>query len=422
MILYRTKNFGLLSDRVYKAIQESKLDPRKLEKMEINTLFRHGKHIPLTSKKTKKLLSFEEKLENDRLDDLVKKAKERKRDNYFDIEKEQEKSLNNYISYQKKLNPSYKYYEDPEYKKLEEKFEKIRNQQEKFDRNKYNEINDRVFDTKFDLQVKYDDLRRKVKDEWFNNKPQFDIGDIEEWNYITDNTHFKSGLSNSVESALNSIKKATIKPTKNSDKIYNSIKSKQVPGTIIENDTSRNIGSSYYNPVDKKVHLEPGSEKNPYTVNHELEHFERDLFGLGIDRSTTGNGSWHLRTPGSVLNAKDYIEREEGSASRGGFIKTFLNKNSGGRDWKHAHLGFNDSMDSYYATLLMDKNKTGLLNQEYNFGNTPYSRNVVMKRFRENAKKLGIDLDKSAKIQYTKATPEEREAIEKYVKENEDKF
>lgn len=353
------------------------------------------------------------------MDELFKKADDRRWNNSDKIDDVQSASLDKYVQYQKKLNSNYKYYDDPEYKKLEERFKKIREQQDKHDRNKYSELSDKIIDMKSNLEDKYHNLKEGMKDEWFKNKKhKFDEDEIEGWNDYLDNLDFTVKMNKAAKSAINEFYREAkpLKTTKNADKIYNDIKSKITPGTIVENNAE---DYNYYDAKDKKVHLKKGV-KNPYTVNHELEHLRRDIFGLGIESPLFARyEGLHLRTPKDVLDAKKYIEREEGSASRAGFLGTFLNKYSKGRDWKYAHQGYNRSMKSYNTGgLLIDTNKLGELNQEYNFGNSPYSK-VVMERFRENAKKLGIDLDKSAKIQYTKATPEERKAIEKYVKNNE---
>ena len=124
-----------------------------------------------------------------------------------------------------------------------------------------------------------------------------------------------------------------------------------------------------------------------------------------------GGYRFYLQNPESTLNWKRYVEEEEGAASRAGFVNTFLNKKTGGADWRNAHNGFRGSMGSYNAVSSIDIDKHGLLNQDYNM------KPRVLERFKENAKKLGIDLNKSAKVQYTKATPEEREKIKKYVDE-----
>jgi len=156
----------------------------------------------------------------------------------------------------------------------------------------------------------------------------------------------------------------------------------------------------------------------PAIAAHENNHFKHDLLGEGIDAlsynlATTKN---MIRSPKKVFEKLKYVRDEEGRANKGAFRDMFLNSKTGGRDWRTTHHVTKRSNNTYNANLGIDIQKSGL--QDLDYGMSP----EVLSKLKENAKKLGIDLDKSAKVQYTKATPEERKAIEKYVKENEDKF
>ena len=66
-------------------------------------------------------------------------------------------------------------------------------------------------------------------------------------------------------------------------------------------------------------------------------------------------------------------------------------------------------MGSYYSPLGEDIIKNGLMDLEYNVPKE------LMEKIRENAKKKGIDLNRSAKINYKPATEDEAYNIRKYV-------
>lgn len=413
MIIYRTKNFGLLSDRVYKAIQGSKIDPRKLEKMEINALFRQGKRTALTSKRTKENVKKEYELLSNRIDSNIDKQRQSIESKKDELEKVHKKAVEDYIERQTKLNPTYDEYKDPYLRKLKERFDKIEDRQRDYDFDRYKKFRNSSYDVQDNLTNRRDEILDQLKDEWFKNK-KLSKDEI----FDTKRNFERSGIQNFLGSN-DSIRKFWEKQGKNTSKLKNT---KKIYEDIKENATFPIVeesekGKAYYSLKDRKVHLSEDSQ-DPYTAYHELEHARRhNTWGkpMSVEKPLDGGYALYLDHPESMLNWKRYVEEEEGAASRAGFVKSFLNRKTGGADWRNAHRGFRDSMGSYNAAMSVDIDKHGLLNQDYNM----YPR--VLERFKGNAKKLGIDLNKSAKVNYTKATPEERKKIEKYVDELYDK-
>jgi len=409
MILYKTKYYGLLSDRVYKAIKESKLDPSKIEKMETNALFRQGKHMPLTSKRTKENLKKEYELLDERIGNETDKAYDKIYLKKDELDRIHKKAIEDYIKQQTKLNPNYRDYKDPYLDKLKDRFYKIEKKQKDYDFKRFDELNSNNREVQDRLNDKYYEITDKLEDEWFKNKKlsEDEIYDAK-LNLKRSDVQNLIGAGNSLDNFWKKQGKDNSK-LKNTKEIYENIK-ENARFPIVEESEK---GKAYYSFNDRKVHLSE-ENRNPYTAYHELEHARRhNTWGKpeSVERPVDGGYALYLDHPESMLNWKRYVEEEEGAASRAGFVNTFLNKKTGGADWRNAHHGFRGSMGSYNATMSVDIDKHGLLNQDYNM------KPRVLERFKENAKKLGIDLNKSAKVQYTKATPEEREKIKKYIDE-----
>lgn len=408
MILYKTKYFGFLSDRVYKAIKESKLDPSKIEKMETNALFRQGKRMPLTSKRTKENIEKEYELLKQRISDEKDKQFDSIMDKYNRLTDHHKKIIDDYVKQQTKLNPAYKKYNDRYLDELEERFSKIRNKQNRYDLDRWNKADSKSWELRDELDDKRDKILEQLKDEWFKNKKLSNNDEIRDAKYGFERS-FVPILFGSDDALLNFWEKQgkNTSKLKNTKKIYENIKENATTPIVEESEK----GKGFYSFNDKKVHLSE-EKQNPYTTYHELEHARRHALKKSVKSPEDFGGyRFYLANPESTLDWKRYVEEEEGAASRAGFVNTFKNRETGGADWRNAHRGFRGSMGSYNSVAGIDIDKHGILNQDYNMPPR------VLEKFKENARKAGIDLSKSAKIQYKKATPEERKEIEKYVNE-----
>ena len=161
-------------------------------------------------------------------------------------------------------------------------------------------------------------------------------------------------------------------------------------------------GNNFYLPNSGEVHL---GSTDPATAIHEVRHRDRaEDLKIGLR-----NRPKEFHYPKGVQDRLEYVREEEGDAFKTSFRKMFLNKHSGGRDWRSAHVNGLRSLGTYYAPFGQDINKTGFVDLSYNVPKE------LMEKIRENAKKKGIDLNRSQKINYKPATEDEAINIKKYV-------
>ena len=147
---------------------------------------------------------------------------------------------------------------------------------------------------------------------------------------------------------------------------------------------------------------------------HELQHYLDWVNGKL-------NGKWEpefkLTYPAGVWDSlRKEADWDEARANKLGFRKLFLNKHSGGRDWRSMNHSSHASNKSYYGSLGIDIDKIGMQDLDYNMSPE------ALKKMRENAKKLGIDLNKTNKVSKETPTKEQLDRVMKYVEENRDRL
>jgi arsenate reductase-like glutaredoxin family protein len=157
--------------------------------------------------------------------------------------------------------------------------------------------------------------------------------------------------------------------------------------------------------------------KRPGILYHELQHYE-DFFKNGVGLfGRADEPKLLLQTPNDVwYTLRTKKDLKEGRANKLGFRKLFLNKHSGGRDWRAMNHDIKDSNSGHYGWLGIDVDKIGMQDLDYNMSPE------ALKKMKENAKKLGIDLNKTNKVSKETPTKEQLDKVMKYVDENKDRL
>lgn len=158
---------------------------------------------------------------------------------------------------------------------------------------------------------------------------------------------------------------------------------------------------SQYRPNKNSIQ----TSKTPGIAFHELNHMKHWKNNTHVDKPFWFSPKYD--TAEDVFSLRRYFDQEEGRANKQMFRDIFLNRKSGGRDWRAAHEVSRISNGGYQSSLGININKHGM--QDLDYGMSP----EALKKLRENAKKLGIDLDKSSKVDRTPGTPEILERIKK---------
>jgi len=423
MILYRTKLFGLLSDRVFKAIQESgKITGKKLDRLEARQLMREVDKKSETSFRTIENLWKEGEINKDRLDKKINSLNSRQYELGKDADTADKELLDYVRKHDHKIDRT-----DPEFIELNNKAKELG---DKLLNNKeYKELESQIsdlerkrdaardyFNNKMDLQSerdlerfkRYNDYQYRVQDRKEIKKPS--TSEINSsWNDYIDGLNeserpnaFTDSINDRIGEYYKKYKgRTTPRKTKNSDKIFKDI----------ENDYNKRTGkhfvmdspgNNFYSPNSGEVHL---GSTDPATAIHEVRHRDRaEDLKIGLS-----NRPKEFHYPKGVQDRLEYVREEEGDAFKTSFRKMFLNKHSGGRDWRSAHVNGLKSLGTYYAPFGQDINKTGFVDLSYNVPKE------LMEKIRENAKKKGIDLNRSQKINYKPATEDEASEIRKYV-------
>jgi hypothetical protein len=406
MILYKTKYYGLLGDRVRQAIAESGRKSSEERKF-IRDIWNKQHGVTPTSQRTL---------------DIFKR----------DIEKRSGRGINSLNITKKSI--------DTELDKLERDFESG-----KIPYEKYNER----------LQSLYEDLANQ-ENSVFNriNKPTTSNKDLErlekykrEAKRTEEQNQFlippkynnKYPTEKEIKEAEEQFKRENLEELNKNfkeknkkiwekfHKLGNNLRTNPNDAELvndIKNDFYKNGGKnfkvrekgykdSYYDGETGTVETAP----NPGIASHENNHLKNELSERGgIDLTEEINDVNLFESPDFVHDIAEYVNVEEGRANKGGFRDIFLSRKSKGRNWRNTHRVNRNSNGTYQSTLGIDIDKSGM--QDLDYGMSP----EALKKMRENAKKLGIDLNKSSKVKFKKATAKERKAIENYVKNSENYY
>lgn len=408
-----------MSDRVFKAIQESgKITGKKLDRLEANRLIREVTKNSNTSRRTRNNLYHEMDLASGKLtkeinsiDELTKNHHEAIKEISEQIDSIKDKNDPVRKDLQKKF---LKLALDPEYNKLTDRkgelYQKVSDiEHSYFEKMKSQDHLDQERENRY---YEYQDRKRRKEREnqEYSEKPStWKVNSswdeyIDGLNEVERPNAFMDSLNDRIGEYSKKYKDRTPRKTKNSDKIFKDI----------ENDYNKRTGkhfvmdspgNNFYEPRTGEVHLD---STDPASAIHEVRHRDRaEDLKIGLS-----NRPKEFHYPKGVQDRLEYVREEEGDAFKTSFRKTFLNKHSGGRDWRSAHVNGLRSLGTYYAPFGQDINKTGFVDLSYNVPKE------LMEKIRENAKKKGIDLNKSQKINYKPATEDEAYNIRKYVYHN----
>jgi len=178
-------------------------------------------------------------------------------------------------------------------------------------------------------------------------------------------------------------------------------------------DEEGGMNRSYYNREGKEISTVP----HPSVASHENNHFKNDINNETVNNPYPFGGIVGFdSSPKDVHSFLKYLNEEESKANRKGFRDIFLNKHSGGRDWRATHYNNMNSNKSHFDNAGIDLDKVGMQDLDYNMSPE------ALKKMRENAKKLGIDLNKTNKVSKETPTKEQLNRVMKYVEENKDRL
>ena len=374
MIIYRTKYYGLLGDRVRQAIKES-----GRESSDFMKYLRDHRPERKTTPRTLNNLEKQWYAEHEGFDKF--------RDENYDLPKEIEERM---VKRRDELKNKEKQY--------------IKQNRE------LNKLNKDYFEEDAGLILKEanEDLKRVGKNRALSAFGSED--EVKKYLKFEERMHKMNLRKNPNDKKLmNDIKEDFIKNGGKAENFHNDVNDFDSSSiSVKDKEISPKFAEWLGIPKEDSIHV----GNNPGIASHEVNHYKNKVNNRDIDDTD----DVLLNTPRKFWGKYDYVTKEESGANKRGFRDIFLNKHSGGRDWRSTAHANHVSNRNYHLFLGQDINKVGM--QDLDYGMSP----EALRKLKENAKKLGIDLDKSAKVQYTKATPEERKAIEKYVKENEDKF
>jgi len=381
MIIYKTKYYGLLGDRVRQAIKESGrkssdfrnyIRDREPEKI---TSFRTLSS--LVDQRTKEKQAFDKILEEISREGREKGSDIRRRialldDHLFDkVNPDDVNSAKKYEILAEKLDNLKRKRLTGLKEKLQEKENKVNEA-----RTKRLDVIDKTIDFYEKQRRSLEPVKKKYK---FILNPAIDRELDKEWF-----NNVQKGIDKVGDDVRNKYEKGLRKLRKNpNDKeLIDSVKKDFIKSggkeeNFIQNEINEN---SYYNPKDKSLHV----GTNPGIASHENNHFKNDIDKISVDR-VNGFGV-DLRSPEKFFDEYKYVTKEEGGANKRGFRDIFLNKNSGGRDWRSSAHVNKASNASYYSGLGLDIDKVGIQDLDYNMSPE------ALKKMRENAKKLGINV------------------------------
>lgn len=351
MILYKTKYYGLLSDRVRQAIKESGRE------------YKPGNY------------AWQRELKRAVLGETP--SSHRTLGNLFDLEfrpiRDWRLEIRNYIKNhtsglsEKELDQEVEYFMKEYYKSDWDKFEKSLNQ---FTKQKGIRESSNLTDELFPHEL-------AEVHEFAKKNRRIDL-------------HNQMVLKNNKHAEIAAKEDKQIRKNPNDEVLIQDIKNeleKIAPGANFKTDyhkSTAKMGGS--DREDSGIYL---NKPSPSLGYHELQHYEDWVNGKL-------NGKWQpdfkLTYPEGVLDQlRNEVDWDEGRANKLGFRKLFLNRHSGGRDWRSNYHASHSSNKSYYNSLGIDIDKIGIQDLDYNMSPE------ALKRMKENAKKLGIDLNKTNK-------------------------
>ena len=395
MILCKTKYYGLLGDRVRQAIKESGRESSKFREMMRG---REGKK--LTSDRT--LDNFAREMGRDlpKIEALEREQEalrtSRKLDKeYYLTRSRLRKQRNNKIREEAEKNGG---------SISQQRKDEIRAEYDKkLDINKIYEPDDKLTEKLKNIKNRYGSKQAKLEDllnendkilESRNGKYFFNNNKgliSKEYNKIIQNE--RQNLIDKHNQTYQSIlddnnKNAKIRKNPNDSKIIEDVKKDFLEsGGKEENwhSVPNNMESRGGGLDNGEMFVEVGS--NPAIAAHEVNHAKHFKNGNLVRKE-----SINVLNQRNIHNRNKYTHEEEGEANKAGFRKVFLSKHSGGRDWRTAARVTNMSNRSYHAALGIDINKSGMQDLGYNMSPE------ALKKLKENAKNLGIDLDKKSNI------------------------
>ena len=405
MIIYKTKYYGLLGDRVRQAIKES--GRKSSEDREwIRRAWRevHGE-VPTSRRvadiayddynnRSRKVWENERAKFRVKEDELYKEKREKVDEEIKKWCDEMLKKDPNFNRYDDKYYDDYRKLQDSLYEKYNEK---ISSKMDELN-NKFNDLVDekqKLIDEKISklnsMPISESNKlsnTRKLEKEWFNSELEKNIENVQK--------EVDEGLR-----LKHKGERVKIRKNPNDEKLMKSFETefKKNGGKDLEYTNSSE--DSHYNPNKNSIQ----TSKNPSIAFHELNHLKHWTNNTRVDKPYVFSPRY--KTAEDVLSLRRYFDKEEGGANKHMFRDIFLNRKSGGRDWRAAHETSRSSNGSYQSSLGVNINKQGMQDLDYNMSPE------ALKKIRENAKKLGIDLNRSSKVDRTPGTPEILERIKK---------
>ena len=375
MIIYKTKYYGLLGDRVRQAIKESgRKSSEDREWIRRVWKEKHGE-VP-TSQRVADIAykDYENRIGNIWGNEMTKF--QTKLDKLYEEKgKRVDEEVKKWCDEMLKKDPSFnrfdkKYYND--YTRLTD------NLNEKYDKevsSKIDELGKRFNNSVAEKRKPIDEKKNKLESMPKSSSNKLSNTKQLEENWF--NSELEKNLKNVQETAIKGIK---LRKNPNDKKLMKSFEAefKNNGGKEIEYIDSPL--DSCYNLVTNCLN----TSKNPSIAFHELNHMKHQKNGTYVDKPFGFTPEYG--TAGDILALRKYLDQEEGRANKHMFRDIFLNKKSGGRDWRAAHDTSRLSNGAYQSMLVVNINKQGIQDLDYNMSPE------ALKKMRENAKKLGINV------------------------------
>ena len=349
MIIFKTKQYGLLGDRVRNAIKES---GRKSS--DFRNYIRERETEKMTSNRTLSNLNHQRISEGLRVNRELNKT--------LDMEEFVRKKLETATGDEKKLLNSLQ--------------NQLKEQRKGLD-NLY-KMRDKILESKLENYGARNNILEPI---YTKNK------------YVLNSAIKEANIKKQVDAIRNTYEKVSkkynqsssqLRRNPNDEKLMKDIKEDFIKhGGKEEKFVIDDIDDNYFSPKELSIHLHKSS--SPGIAAHENNHFKRQIEGVGIDNPGIMVRGFVLN-PDNFWKKYNYVRNEELSANKRGFRDIFLNKNSGGRDWRSAAYTNKASNASYHSGLGLDIDKVGIQDLDYNMSPE------ALEKLKENAKKLGIKL------------------------------
>jgi hypothetical protein len=338
MIIYKTKYYGLLGDRVRQAIKESGRKSSE-DRDWIRKVWKEKYGEIPTSQRVANIA-------------------------YKDYENREQKVFDKYYDdYKKQLNDIYEKYGEDAYTKIDEldtKLEDLVTKGKKSIYEKRRKLDKSLADS--NKLSNTEDLEKK----WFNSELMKNLKNMQ-------NT-VRKGLKIKFKGKEESLK---IRKNPNDEKLMKSFETEFKNNGGKEFKYTDKPEESQYDPNTNSIQ----TSKNPGLAFHELNHMKHWKNNTHVDQPL-----FEFDTADNVLSLRKYLDQEEGRANKQMFKDIFLNRKSGGRDWRAAHEASRVSNGNYQSLLGVNINKQGMQDLDYNMSPE------ALKKMRENAKKLGINV------------------------------